>query len=1325
VIGLAVGIIRVGVYSSQYYGWLMVKRTFSWLIVLIIAFLVVVASLIMTMRIALPKISEYPTEISTYLSKQLNARVSIESIEAIWLQSKPQIQINNVKIVDLAHDSRAVAINTVVAELDVVQSIASFSPVFKHLTIDGFSLRAEQINSRWLTVFSPVSDTTLVAPKNYQGADQLLRMLLNQSQIVFKNASLVLNPEYRPKRIVGPVQFVMDNTEDMHQLSGTAELKYYGDHSSVEFALEARQLAPKIFDTGLNVYAKFNNISEQLFALNLWDIGVDVNKMSLDSQVWATLKNGLVSDVVGDATINSLYFDDDRYPGLVDSHMNFSLSTERDEHSIYLSNIQISDGNSSLSIPALSSIFSATLPRTIKKIAVSEVDLNALSTELLKQRFVSDKLKKVLQALKLKGRLANLVVTWGDSKLSEFKLQADMHNVAINEYAGAPQLSGVTGLLEMTALEGRIDLDTQALSMHFPRLYAQKWDYKAANGVVSWKINRGKEGVDSVSVGSHLLSITQEDMRAQGRFSLVLPMDLTQQAELILMLGMREAPVAEVLNYLPGKIVGKELTQWLNKAALAGRLEEGGFVLRTGIRKDVTEPVNASVQMYYKLQDSRVNFDPNWPNLSADDLQVSYFDGDLAVSSNQGVIAANTVSQLSVIKDATASALSINAFIAGDVAKLYSKIQTKPALKLLPEAIQGWELKGEHLSAIALTIPLLTKNNQSAPQSRTKNAKPKFHLNLATELKNVSLNDQSLKLHATKARGKIAFDTIKGLSSNEISLSTFGHPAKLSITSKPNNNVLKTTVALTGKIAIKDVKPWLDTKHFDRLEGSAAFGAKFDFCSEATHCNQLLINTNLAGVSVDLPAPWGKSAKQQRKLQILKSNAQQRGPIWRYNYADIVRGVTKLATVSAAGGNAYTTISLGGERPDLQAGPGVHVTGVLNDIDLDTLLPYLSIGGNEGATIVAESNATASQFKRLDLSLNNVKIFGRELSRAQVNLRHNQGRFQGRFNTALATGNIVIPKDKNQSIQLVLKSLNVPHKRLGEAQQHSENKWLVSRNLQPFKWPKVSVLIERLIYKNQDIGQWSSQLSPTKTGFKASHIKGSIAGTNITGEVAFSERRQAVKSFMKLTAKGGDFGELLTQLGFGKVLESESGELQANLSWQGYPWGISQANLNGRLDFSMANGRIIEAGTSANFLRIFGILNLNTVIKRLKLDFSDLLESGIAFDKVTAKYYLEDGIATTEEPLKLEGSSASVEMAGTINLANESLEQKMLVAIPLTSNAPLAALLLATPQVAGIAFVVDQLLGKQLAKLTALRYGVSGPWSNPKVSPIVAGAKKK
>ena len=1310
----------------------MVKRTFNWLVVFIIAVCVIVASLVMTLRFALPKINQYPAEISAYLTQKLGARVNIESIEALWVQSKPQFKINNIYIVDPKHDARAVRIETVVAELDVIQSFRSFSPVFKHLAVDGFSLKAEQKNSRWLTVFSPPVDAVNKAlntskTRVNQGVDQLLKVLLRQSQIVFKNASLVLNPERLPMRVVGPLQFVIDNTADMHQLSGKAELRHYGEQSSVEFALEAEQLAPKITDTALKVYAKFNNISEQLLALNLWDVGVGVKQMSLDSKVWATLKNGLVYDVVGDATINSLHFDNKKYPSLVDSHLNFSLSTQGDEQVIGLSDIRISDGKSALKIPALNGVLSATVPRKIKQIAVSEIDLNALSNEILKQEFVSDKLKKVLITLAAKGQVSNLVINLDKKTLRDFRLTADLKNVSVNHYTGAPALSGVTGLLDLGAFDGRINLDAQDFSLFFPRLFPKKWDYQSANGVVSWKINRSEQGLESVWVGSQLLSVARNDMQARGRFSVLLPLDLTQQAELILMLSMQNNPLSDVLNYIPPKLVGEGLDQWLNKAALAGKLEEAGFVLRTGIRKDISEPINPSVQMYYKLKEAKVNFDQNWPNLTADDVLVTFWDGNLNVSSNKAQIAANSVTDLWVKKRPSVNALTVAASISGDLGKLYSKIQTKPAKKLLPQVIRDWKLTGEHQSTLALTIPLSAKGKGKSEGTSTANRE--FHIKLATAFESVSLVDDELQLKAKKSRGKIVFDSLKGLSSNDISLSAFDFPATLAITSKKDKKAVKTTVRLKGKAAIKDIKPWLNTEHLDKLKGSAAFAAKLDYCSNS-NCNQLLINTDLAGVAIDLPSPWGKDAKSKRKLQILKPVEENRAVIWRYNYADIVRGVTRMASVTAKGvvvDDGSTSIALGGARPDLLAGTGVHVRGALRDLDVDALLPYFSQGANGAKVPVNGANVQSSQFKSLDMSVANVTVLGQKLKRGQLSLNSQQGVFRGRFDTALASGSILIPKNKNkkQSIKLVLKTLNFEKSKKAPLNSKAQNKWIVSQNLQPAKWPKVSVLIERLNYNKQNIGRWSAQLSPTKKGYKARDIKGELAGTKISGELAFTEDAKAVRTFMDLKAKGGNFGDLLTQLGFSKVLESRSGDIQASLSWRGYPWGISQGNLNGRLNFSMANGRIIEAGTSANFLRIFGILNLNTVIKRLKLDFSDLLESGIAFDRVAASYFLQDGVATSQEPLKLEGSSTTVEMSGTIDLANESLQQKMFVSIPLTSNAPLAALLLATPQVAGIAFVVDKLLGKQLAKLTALRYNISGPWNNPKVSPVVAGIKKK
>ncbi|WP_315982724.1 YhdP family protein [Aliamphritea spongicola] len=93
-------------------------------------------------------------------------------------------------------------------------------------------------------------------------------------------------------------------------------------------------------------------------------------------------------------------------------------------------------------------------------------------------------------------------------------------------------------------------------------------------------------------------------------------------------------------------------------------------------------------------------------------------------------------------------------------------------------------------------------------------------------------------------------------------------------------------------------------------------------------------------------------------------------------------------------------------------------------------------------------------------------------------------------------------------------------------------------------------------------------------------------------------------------------------------------------------------------------------------MRIFGILNLNTIGRRLRLDFKDLFAKGVSFDVLKGRYRIENGIASSVEPLTLDGPSADVELKGDIDLVTETLNTEMQVTLPVTDNLPIAAALL-------------------------------------------------
>jgi uncharacterized protein (TIGR02099 family) len=1315
----------------------MIKKTSRWITIALFTVLVLIASLILITRVALPQISSYEQDISSYLSKKLDAQISIGAISATWQDAKPQFYLHNIQLIDSKVASRAISITNIQAQLDVIESIRNFAPIFKNLTVDGLSIEAEQVNKRWLTVFSPeklpnkpnigsaekksVDDSSLAV-------NRFLEILSNQSQIVFNDAQLILKPDNKPLRTVGPIQFLMQNTNEMHQLSGRADLKNYGESSSVAFAVQAEQLSELIVETPYKVYAQFNNISQQLFAYNLINVGESVKELSLDTKIWATFQNGIVSDVTGSIDLNSLVFNNENSPKLVNSALEFSLDRKADKQYLSLFNIDLYNGVSHLKLPLVKAIFNTRNKGFIEQLSVSNLDLTAIGKELPRLSFVDPKLKAFLATLNAQGKLENIVVDWDDGDLLGFELKADLHKLSANSYIGAPALSGVSGLLQMTALTGSIDLQAEQFGMYFPNLYADKWHLSKATGRVNWQVEKNLGQLDQVHVKSQLLSLQEGKMWANGRFSLQIPLDKTQQTELILMIGLQAANVKKALTLVPPQIVGQSLTDWLKKAALEGSVDKAAVVVRTGFRKEVEQKPNPSVQVAIKVGKSKINFDNSWPNYLADSLLVNVEDERIVVQSEGGQIASNLVSELVVSKDPLKPMLYVSAKISGDVKKLYTSLQSKPAIKLLPKDIRDWQLAGQHKSKLQLVLPLQSNN-----EGTVKGLPTTPHINLVSQFKNSELIDKKYDLAFKDINGSFSFDTDKGINSKQLKLSAFGLPAKVVIKTEKIKNVDKSSISLDGAIDAKHLKRWLDVDKWMKVAGKTKYNLRLDLCPQLPSCNQLVINSNLVGVTLDLPKPWGKSAKQSRKLQLInntKSESQQ----WRYNYADIVRGITVIENKEKPTDQqiSYTNIVLGGQRPSEPKSKGIYIGGTLNSVNLDELSRFYS----QSVAATTESSKKdinkklplnqSNSLQRLDLRLSNATLLGDSIASAWFDFSRNAKSWVGQFNTSIASGKVNIPHHFAEPVTLRLNKLIFESKDnpVGKSSKKGSQDSSLS-SIDATSWPKIILSIDQLILNKLNIGRWSAFLAPTKQGYKASNISGAIVNTKVSGEVAFANSGKAVNSFLDLKAAGGDFGAVLKRFGQAKVLESKSTQVNAALSWPGYPWSFDQARLTGRVDFKLTKGRVIEAGTSANFLRIFGILNLNSVIKRLKLDFSDLLKSGVAFDQVTAKYYLQKGIATSEEPLKLLGDSTSIEMKGSINFIDKTLDQTMEVALPLTSNAPLAALLLATPQVAGIAFVVDKILGKQLAKLTAFRYAISGSWTEPEIKPVRAKAAKK
>ena len=262
--------------------------------------------------------------------------------------------------------------------------------------------------------------------------------------------------------------------------------------------------------------------------------------------------------------------------------------------------------------------------------------------------------------------------------------------------------------------------------------------------------------------------------------------------------------------------------------------------------------------------------------------------------------------------------------------------------------------------------------------------------------------------------------------------------------------------------------------------------------------------------------------------------------------------------------------------------------------------------------------------------------------------------------------------------------------------------------------PFLNFKVKELTLNEKPMGQWSFELVPIVNGVIVENITASFHDAEARGEVRWKDDSDQ-RSHLTLRLDSDDFGKVLDAWGVSKSLETKSLKSYLQLSWDGAPWEFDIAKADGEIQFTAKNGRLLDVGNAGNFLRVFGILNLQSLGRRLRLDFSDLFKSGVAFDEMKANYAIEKGIAKTTEPFVMVGPSVNMAMQGSLDLDKETVDKDIEVAIPVTGNIPLVSVLLGAPQVAGAVFLFDKLIGDPLAKFSTVKYHMSGDWSDPQI----------
>ena len=152
--------------------------------------------------------------------------------------------------------------------------------------------------------------------------------------------------------------------------------------------------------------------------------------------------------------------------------------------------------------------------------------------------------------------------------------------------------------------------------------------------------------------------------------------------------------------------------------------------------------------------------------------------------------------------------------------------------------------------------------------------------------------------------------------------------------------------------------------------------------------------------------------------------------------------------------------------------------------------------------------------------------------------------------------------------------------------------------------------------------------------------------------------------------------------------------------------------LNGHVRFDLDEGRLVSVDPGAG--RLLGLLSVTALPRRFLLDFSDLTDSGLAFDSLSGSYALEEGVARTDN-LRINGPSVRVEARGEVDLVQRVQDQRVTIYPGISHGLTAAATVLGGPAVGLFMLFAQELLDKPLDQVGQISYRLSGPLDNPQV----------
>ncbi|EEY51751.1 possible exported protein [Vibrio cholerae CT 5369-93] len=201
---------------------------------------------------------------------------------------------------------------------------------------------------------------------------------------------------------------------------------------------------------------------------------------------------------------------------------------------------------------------------------------------------------------------------------------------------------------------------------------------------------------------------------------------------------------------------------------------------------------------------------------------------------------------------------------------------------------------------------------------------------------------------------------------------------------------------------------------------------------------------------------------------------------------------------------------------------------------------------------------------------------------------------------------------------------------------------------------------------------------------------------------------------MNLDMKGDNNSDLMARFGINSGIQRAPFEITASTQWDGAPWSMQVNTLQGKVDTKLGKGVISDVSGAA---RLLGLFSLDSIIRKMQLDFSDVFDKGMAFDSISGSGELSQGIFVTNN-IKMDAVAGEMTIKGLADLNTRTVDAEVNFVPDITSGIPVLTAFAVTPQTALYVLAITTVISPVVEVFTQVNYEVKGPLDSPTVKEL-------